>query len=327
MPKVLLINLSDETGSGKKAADSLEQKYGANNVQLRQFSAQAQEWNDSPETVDLAIQDIQSYDKIIIAAHGDIGDTKTCYYENFETGAEIPLFSPQKLGHFFNEVLSQSTQPVNKEVPVTLAICYAARTQDYKLDHVNNPENIPYLETFAGQFLTTLHEASSMKYNIDLSAYTGSVGFNGVSGELEVETEEQIIKSGDIFSIREAYAKAQTYMDHCVEQVEETMRGKDYSESEIDGYLDNYYDKKIYLLDDSVLGKACKESYRLEAQLSTALSQAAKLVTEYGKVSYSATRNIPNIEYDTSEIKGKNYTQALKEANEDDSLGSKCEIM
>ncbi|MBA3536644.1 MAG: hypothetical protein H0T84_08555 [Tatlockia sp.] len=327
MPKVLLINLSDEKGSGQKAADSLAHKYGKNNVELCQFSARAQVWNDSPENVDLAIQDIQSYKDIIIAAHGNIGDTKTCYYENFETGTEIPLFSPQKLAHFFNEILSQSTQPANKDLPVTLAICYAARTQDYQLDHVNNPENIPYLETFAGQFLTTLHETSSMNYDIDLSAYTGSVGFNNVTGELEVETEEQIKKSGDLFSIRTNYAKAQTYMNQCVELVEETLREEDYSETEIERYLDNYYDKKTYLHDDSVLGKACKESYRLEAELSTALSQAAKLETEYGKVSYSATRNIPDIQYDTSEILGKNPKKTLKETKDDDSPASMCNIM
>ncbi len=327
MPKVLIINLSDEKGSGKQAADSLEQKYGQSNVELRQLSAQAQEWKKNPEKIDLSLPDIQNYEQIIIAAHGDIGDTKTCYYENFETAEEIPLFSPQQCAQFFNEILTQSNQPLEKNIPVTLAICYAARTEDYKLDHVSNPENIPYLKTFAGQFLTTLHENSSMKYNIDLTAYTGSVGFNSKSGELEVETEEHIQKSGEIAHLREAYAKAQSYMDFCVNQVEEKMREEDYSDSQINKYLDYYFDNKVFLVEDSTLGKACKDSFRLQTELTQELSKAAVLEEGYGKVTFIAQKNNPDLLYDTSEIQGKNFKNLSEEKEENPNESSGCSIM
>lgn len=108
-------------------------------------------------------------------------------------------------------------------------MCYGGRIDDYEQCYQDNLEPDVFKNSFAYRFIASFSE----QYHIELSAYTGAVGFDAIDGNLWVETEEQLKISAEVDRLQaqqkdiednmqiesENEIENQKKYDHCIERI------------------------------------------------------------------------------------------------------------
>lgn len=138
---------------------------------------------------------INDYDEIIIGAHGIINCVDHCFWLPGQIGERRSLFTAEELANFLSLLLMGSAFR-KPDVNIQLAICYAARTSNYMVDHADSSNKICFVDdSFAGKFLKNFDAFTGNLYNVCLTACIGAVSYNhDTTGELLCESEEKTIK-------------------------------------------------------------------------------------------------------------------------------------
>lgn len=203
--KIFFINIADDgSGLGSGSVEALRKKYPpdqGHTLRLLELGTAASEFNDTKclsgtacQLIDSALQgdDINDYDRIYIGVHGRIEDVKFCYHIPFRGKEEEVFLDYEQLASFIVQCLLKAglDGDIGKPLNFVLAMCYAARTADYQRNHIE--ELVDFTQTFAYSFVQSFHKLTAGQHKLTLAAYTGAVGFNPLTGELTVQTEEQI---------------------------------------------------------------------------------------------------------------------------------------
>lgn len=203
--KILFINISDDSfGLGNTSVNALRIKYPPSQghiVRLVELGNEALKFNDTQylsstanEYIDSALlgDNINDYDRIYIGVHGLINDINFCYIQGFKDEMIRKLFNYEKLANFVMQCLLRVglDGDVGKQLNFVLAMCYGARTAEYERNHVEEP--VDFKQSFAYGFIQAFDNLTAQQHKLIVTAYTGAVGFDGCTGELTVETEEQI---------------------------------------------------------------------------------------------------------------------------------------
>jgi hypothetical protein len=282
---IIFINLADESGLGNKSVTALGKKYPAaegHTITVVHAMSEALRWRhekaaynwDEFKLNHLNINDINEYDQIILAVHGLEDDILYCYHEP-EFNADFTRFMHNNDLAFWLVNFLKQYKFSKKELNLTLSVCYAARTLS-QLNHINDRENVDFRETFAYRMVEQIIRQPILAFTINLTAYTGALGFHSETGEICVETEEQISKKLDFKHLDEQYSAK--------EQALETLFEAGLDEG--DAEFDSVYAEFVFLGEQ-------------RSKLLGFLQQKAK---EYGKVIYNGAAPNGEITIDISAL-------------------------
>jgi len=194
--RILFLNLADNKPLGKKAVDALKKRYPPPDEVIQyNLMRLARDFRNNPSSVQLPnIPFEPNADmQIIVGAHGMKDDTSHCYCESdYENEKIEKLLTHEQLADFLNFILPLKTLPIDKLCNIILSICYAGRTADHSKNHIQEVGELDFADTFAQHFLLKIGELHP-PLQVCLKAYTGAVSFGESTGELEVETEDQIL--------------------------------------------------------------------------------------------------------------------------------------
>jgi len=139
------------------------------------------------------IGDMRNPDTVVIHTHGKLGDTNSCYCEKepFSTEPKELLLSVVELAKFLKTFLIAIDFDVHQKLHIVLAMCFSARTENMRANHVVEESDINFAQSFAGKFINTFNKITEC-YKISLMAFTGELSFDQTSGEIEICTEEKI---------------------------------------------------------------------------------------------------------------------------------------
>jgi hypothetical protein len=197
MPNIVMFNLAEKElgGPTAKTLETLQKKYpplvGGNAVQdislfklMRKY--QKGEMDRKTKNVPEVRLLCMNADKIYLCVHGQYNDTDNGF-ANFELGGRDmrQVTDWKSLALFMLLLLPKRSEAYN----ISLVMCYGARTQDFMLDQnalINNPRELQ--TSFAYKFFATLYPKRPLR----LSARTGAVQFDPVSGHSKVERDEVV---------------------------------------------------------------------------------------------------------------------------------------
>jgi hypothetical protein len=224
--RILIINISDDHVLGDKCHVALKKKYPEATILQRNLMSAALGWlqgrrqesdgnresvvdNDRDkerfqwnrhmsriaESTSVKCNATDPNNQIIyICAHGEIEDTTNCYYEKFDSDKYDKLMSVKELSAWLLSVLNESNYiNINIPVNIVLAMCFAARSFDSKINHIDNKDSIDFSKTFAGYLAC---ELANIKPNliVSISAFIGEVSFNDLNGDIQVSIEERFLE-------------------------------------------------------------------------------------------------------------------------------------
>ncbi|CAM4379925.1 MAG: hypothetical protein LEGION0398_MBIBDBAK_01070 [Legionellaceae bacterium] len=135
-----------------------------------------------------------NYEKIMIAAHGDIDCTDYCHKSVFGevdlTKEERELLTAEELAIFLVELDKNNYFDNCNKISVELVICYAARSNEFKKNH-NEIDMNSLNDSFAYKFTNKL-KSSLRVPEIKVIAYLGAMSYNPATGFAVCQTEDNI---------------------------------------------------------------------------------------------------------------------------------------
>jgi hypothetical protein len=229
MSKIVFLNMADDLHvDGHKAVEALRNKYPATGGGL--FSKSKEQvfevqmvpiyraWKKGqPLQRDMAQikTKVAAAEKVMLSVHGPMKEVDHALIRD-PSGGPGEQVTYQDLGRFLLE-LFESTKCHN----FTLVTCFAARSSAYNADH-QNLALVDWTDSFAYKLFNELCPAREVR----MTARTGELSFNTVSGSSEVQTELSVQGTLDNESIRaeEAVAKSQKWWSENVGRLT-TMKG------------------------------------------------------------------------------------------------------
>lgn len=284
---ILFIDLTDGKGVGRNALQALQSRYGQNQIihmtlvdKAKYFLENHNLGQNMSELLPLSSPPINSVNEIIIGAHGAIDNIEYCYPEEAfgEIGIGDPLMPAEELAQFCNAVLRNLQVPIGLELSMVLAVCYGARTSEYRENHISNSQVLDFRETFAYRFSRELTNLLIDNEKIVIHAYTGAVTFGAPemstgnatvdTGHIMVETEERIALEDRLNQVR-SRAGYLSYIVGCFQNV------------------------------SSIACDSCEGYYDRLVSEQDAIEGMPK-VRDYGHVLYNVTHN--RVEFDISRL-------------------------
>jgi hypothetical protein len=224
--KILIINISDDHVLGDKCHEALKKRHPDAIIIQRNLLSAALKWlqggkQESDEThgritdnerqkessqwnrhmsrlaksTSIKCNITNPTDQLIyICAHGEIGDTTHCYYERFDSDKCEKLMSAKELSVWLHSVLNEFND-ININIPLNfdLAMCFAARSLEDKINHIKNKDSIDFSKTFAAYLVRELTNEKP-DLTIHMTAYIGEVSFNDLNGKIQVSIEERFLE-------------------------------------------------------------------------------------------------------------------------------------
>ena len=200
--RIVFLNLADEDDHGlaKTSVKALQIKYapvswpksmlvGQNSVELYPlfdlFLASKAGQLFAQEGLRQKLEAIRvacrSADKIMLAAHGNYGDTVEIAADpGWEQGAQRKIGTYKELAALMRELLAPDCR-----YRLSLIICYAARSQDVRKDHDGKLSAIDIRSSFAFKFYSEICTHA----RIQMTARIGAVSFDEKTGKSMVRTE------------------------------------------------------------------------------------------------------------------------------------------
>jgi hypothetical protein len=206
MPEIIFLNMADDLHvDGHKAVEALRRKHPAKEGNF--FFSKAKEqvievqavpiyraWKaGTPKVKEMAQlkKEIANVPKLMLSVHGPMDAVDHGLIRDPEGGPGEKV-TYQELGGFLLALLASS-----KAHNFTLVTCFAARSSNYQLDH-QNTGLIDWTDSFAYKLFNELCPAREVR----MTARTGELSFNTVTGASEVQTELSIQGTIDNASLR-----------------------------------------------------------------------------------------------------------------------------
>ncbi len=171
--------------------------------------------------------------------------------------------------------------PPDYTIRLIFAICYGARTAEYHRHHLEDRDFLDFSKSFAGLFLQSFKQSAQGDFNIELYAYTGTVKFSDVSGELYVGTEEEIFQREKLEDLRQEWERVNEKLPTLLEA---------YIEEHGVEQFDRYNKAKLYLEDPSPFGQISKQYYELSAKRNELSQKISPKIPEYGRILHRSPR-------------------------------------
>jgi hypothetical protein len=124
-------------------------------------------------------------DKIMLGVHGHYNDTANGFAGMGWEEEDGPIGNYRDFAQLLLKFLSRDA---TKKYRLSLIICYAARSENYKLDHDGALLATEIKSSFAYKFFSEI----CTHINVTMTARTGSVGFNSQTGRSVVQTEAAV---------------------------------------------------------------------------------------------------------------------------------------
>jgi hypothetical protein len=201
MAEIVFLNMSDELHvDGHKAVVALRNKHPAIKEGLSTTKEQVIEvqtvpiyraWKTGAPLVEEMAEikrEVSSARKVMLSVHGPLKEVDHALIRHPQ-GVPGEKVSYQDLGGFLLLVLDENTQH-----NFTLVTCFAARTLNYRQPHLDERDNsaitvgIDWRDSFAYKLFNELCPARKVR----MTARTGELSFNTVTGRSEVQTELSI---------------------------------------------------------------------------------------------------------------------------------------
>jgi hypothetical protein len=122
-------------------------------------------------------RDVATATKVMISVHGPLDAVDHAIIRNPQGGGEKVNY--KELGRFLLELLAPAVCH-----NLTLVTCFAARSSDYGADH-QQLDKIDWTDSFAYKVFNEICQQREVR----MTARTGELSFNSVSGASEVQTE------------------------------------------------------------------------------------------------------------------------------------------
>lgn len=205
--KIAFLDLSDASGEdANKATDALKQKYPKynNGKTFKHLFGQVDNKIDTYRMIplfrkfkanSLSVGDVKKVkeacktaNKVMLSIHGPLksADYGICKGAQFDDGkgGKTDHVTWQELADFMARLLEK-----NRSYHLGLVMCFGARTSSYEDDH-QDLSSIDWKDSFAFNFYKQI--CKKVSEQILMSARTGELSFNRVTGKSEVQTEDAI---------------------------------------------------------------------------------------------------------------------------------------
>lgn len=205
--KILFINLADYKHLGIRTVNALRRKYHDENdnvVLLNLLPIALAFKNDRkiyqrPTQISKVFSKrmINQFDKIMLAAHGEIDDYKHCYYDP-DTYDENQTSNDKKYRILFDtaestEFIMFLTKFLRKKLHLSLIICYGGRPKGFEKTSITSATRNEFASlSFLGLIVTELY-SRGFQYPVKITGRTGRVTADENTGRILVETEQSIL--------------------------------------------------------------------------------------------------------------------------------------
>jgi hypothetical protein len=297
--RIVFLNLADQDDHGlaRSSVNALKQKYkpvswaksflvAQNSVDLYEmfslFEALKQGALNTPENQE-QLRQIQlackSADKIMLAAHGNYGNTvQVCASPGWDLGVAQVIGDYRQLAYLMRAVLLPGCS-----YRLALIVCYAARSENYQKDHsdLGGLSAIDIRSSFAFKFFSEI----CCHCRVQMTARIGAVEFDSVSGSSSVRTEaatsaqieyDQMQRLDNVEEAQGAYEQVRAQYDDATMTIFDDMEGKfvDARGFKPEGVPDN--PEEVIL----------QNYHRLNSRRNELVTTAAKRERKYGKLIY-----------------------------------------
>lgn len=224
-----------------------------------------------------------SFSQLVVAAHGSYLNHDYAYYAPSALGDRVRIISIHQFAYVISMffAIANLFVPHERLIPITLCMCYSARSKRYFLDHcAMDPVN--FRTSFAARFLKIMRKYLIREMDIELTAFTNTVSFSDdLSGAFLVETEKY-------FQLRRYAEKVNKRFDEIGRELGEEANHLDLEDQDAFFELVNQEDSYPYRMAADVQ-KAGVEQVTLMNLMSATLKEAP----QYGMIIFRQAFGLP----------------------------------
>lgn len=263
---ILFIDLTEVGGVGQGAHEALEKRAGQGQLLHLKLEKEAMAFRDTKTTPNFQLGHLtEPVDEIIIGAHGILDDTDYCYSDDpiGSTAAElgeVKLLSAHQLADFCQAVFQSLNLPNSQPLEIVLAVCYAARTSEYRRNHIEAAQHVDFRQSFSYRFAERFRLISTVTIDLkaNLRAYLGAVCFNEQTGELMGESEAKINNGFKVAELRHEMVRLTEILDR-LERDGQNVANPLYME--LDGRVDQLQAEIVALSKSTMMQQAGEVIY------------------------------------------------------------------
>ncbi|MCL9780222.1 hypothetical protein M9194_02100 [Vibrio sp. S4M6] len=213
-------------------------------------------------------------DKIMLGIHGNFDNTEEGF-AGLGWGCGTGVVGSYRE---FTKLLSSFLMPT-KHYKLSLIVCFGARSQNYKVNHDGDIDEYDIKSSFAYKFYSQI----CTKFNVTMTARTGSVSFDSQTGRSLVQSEAAVraaIEDAEIQSAEQTKRVARDY-----QQLQEFMTRNEDGQKKYMAMLERM--DNPHALPRNPPERIIKSYNTIRTNVSNLSSLSSEMLSKYGKFVYS----------------------------------------